>query len=107
MDGADALVIEPKASADAMRPGGNAQRFDWSLLRDWRAPGAWVLAGGLSPENVGTAIAVTGAVAVDVSSGVERAPGHKDPDLIRAFIAAVRAGSEADLLPLEHDRPQR
>lgn len=92
--GVDALVVEPKASADATRPGGNAQRLDWSLLRDWRAPGAWLLAGGLAPENVGAAIAATGAAAVDVSSGVESTPGRKDPELIRAFITAARNASD-------------
>ena len=88
--GADALVIEAKAASDATRPGGNAQRLDWSLLRGWSAPGAWLLAGGLSPGNVVAAIVETGAPAVDVSSGVETVPGSKDPALIRAFIAAVR-----------------
>ncbi|HWA79972.1 MAG TPA: phosphoribosylanthranilate isomerase [Acetobacteraceae bacterium] len=93
--GADALLIEPKAPPEATRPGGNAMRFDWSLLADWRAPGPWVLAGGLNPENVGAAIAASGATAVDVSSGVERVPGAKDPALIRAFIAAARAAWRA------------
>lgn len=90
LGGVEALVIEPKASTNATRPGGNAQRLDWSLLDGWNAPGAWLLAGGLSPDNVAAAIAATRAVAVDVSSGVERAPGSKDPALIRAFIAAAR-----------------
>jgi phosphoribosylanthranilate isomerase len=93
LGGVDALVIEPQPAADAVRPGGNARRLDWSLLRGWSAPGAWLLAGGLSPQNVGVAIAATGAAAVDVSSGVERAPGVKDPQLIRAFIAAARSAS--------------
>lgn len=88
--GVDALVLEAKAPPDASRPGGNAARFDWSVLRDWTAPAPWLLAGGLDPENVGGAIRVTGAPGVDVSSGVERAPGEKDPALIRAFIAAAR-----------------
>ena len=90
LGGADALVIEPKAPEDATRPGGNARRLDWALLRNWVAPGEWLLAGGLSPANVAAAIAATGAHAVDVSSGVERAPGRKDPALIHAFIAAAR-----------------
>ena len=67
-----------------------ASRFDWSVLRGWRAPAPWTLAGGLTPDNVARAIRATGAAAVDVSSGVERAPGVKDPALIRAFIAAAR-----------------
>ncbi len=87
---ADALLIEAKPPADATRPGGNATRFDWSLLRGWRAPCPWLLAGGLTPDNVADAIRATGAPAVDVSSGVESAPGLKDPARIRAFIAAAR-----------------
>jgi phosphoribosylanthranilate isomerase len=91
--GADALVLEAKAPATATRPGGNAQSFDWSLLSGWRAPSPWILAGGLTPANVAEAIHVTDASAVDVSSGVERQPGKKDPVLIRAFIAAARAAA--------------
>ncbi len=88
--GADRLVVEAKPPPDATRPGGNATRFDWSLLRGWAAPVPWILAGGLTADNVGEAIRSTGAVAVDVSSGVESRTGVKDPALIRAFIAAVR-----------------
>ncbi len=91
MDGVDRLLIETKAPKDATRPGGNAATFDWTLLRGWRAPGPWLLAGGLTAGNVAAAIGVTGAVHVDVSSGVESAPGHKDPALIRGFVAAARA----------------
>ena len=89
--GADALVIEAKPPPDANRPGGNAARFDWSLLLDWTAPAPWILAGGLTPANVAEAIRMTGARCVDVSSGVERARGIKDPALIRAFIANARS----------------
>ena len=89
--GADRLLIEAKPPADATRPGGNAVSFDWSILRGWQPPVPWVLAGGLTPANVTEAIRQTGAPAVDVSSGVERAKGVKDPDLIRAFIANARA----------------
>jgi len=89
--GADRLVVEAKPPPGATRPGGNAARFDWSLLRGWRAPALWILAGGLTVDNVAEAIRVTGASAVDVSSGVERAPGVKDPALIRAFIANARS----------------
>jgi phosphoribosylanthranilate isomerase len=64
--------------------------FDWSVLNGWHALGPWILAGGLTPETVATAIRQTGAPAVDVSSGVERSKGVKDPALIRAFIAATR-----------------
>jgi phosphoribosylanthranilate isomerase len=89
--GADALVLEAKPPPAATRPGGNALTFDWSVLRDWRAPAPWVLAGGLTPGNVAAAVRETGATMVDVSSGVEHARGVKDPALIRAFIANARA----------------
>lgn len=86
LNGADALLLEAKAPPDATRPGGNARRFDWSLTRDWFSPGPWVLAGGLDPENVVDAIRQSGAAAVDVSSGVEKTKGVKDPALIQAFV---------------------
>ncbi|HET8997303.1 MAG TPA: phosphoribosylanthranilate isomerase [Acetobacteraceae bacterium] len=89
--GADALVLEAKPPPDATRPGGNATRFDWSLLRGWHAPAPWVLAGGLTPDNVAEAIRATGAHAVDVSSGVERSRGVKDPALIRRFVTNARS----------------
>ncbi len=90
MADADALLIEAKPPKDATRPGGNALPFDWGIMRGWTAPGPWLLAGGLTEQNVAEAIRLTSAPAVDVSSGVESAPGVKDPDLIRAFVAAVR-----------------
>ena len=89
--GADAWLIEAKPPADATRPGGNAVSFDWTILRGWQAPGPWLLAGGLDPDNVAEAIRVTGAGAVDVSSGVERTRGVKDPALVRAFIRNAKA----------------
>jgi phosphoribosylanthranilate isomerase len=89
-DGADAFLLDAKPGPDATRPGGNALRFDWSLIAGWAAPSPWILAGGLTPENVAAAVRMTGATVVDVSSGVERAPGCKDPALIRAFVAAAR-----------------
>jgi phosphoribosylanthranilate isomerase len=88
--GADALVLEAKPPPNATRPGGNAARFEWSLLRNWHAPVPWVLAGGLTPDNVAEAIRVTGADTVDVSSGVETKRGVKNAALIRAFIARAR-----------------
>lgn len=90
-EAADALVIEPRPEADATRPGGNATSLDWSMLQGWHPRQPWLLAGGLTPENVAAAIAASSARAVDVSSGVESAPGVKDAGLIAAFIAAARA----------------
>ena len=90
--GADALLIEAKPPPGATRPGGNAARIDWALLRGWAAPAPWILAGGLTPDNVAAAIRASGAPAVDVSSGVETAPGVKDPALIHAFVRAARGG---------------
>ncbi|MCQ8242121.1 phosphoribosylanthranilate isomerase [Rhizosaccharibacter radicis] len=88
---ADTLVVEPRPARTATRPGGNGTPMDWSLLRHWKAPVPWLLAGGLTAENVAGAIRLSGATAVDVSSGVESAPGMKDPERIHAFIRAARA----------------
>ena len=87
---ADRILVDAKPPEGATRPGGNAIAFDWELVagRRWKAP--WMLAGGLVPENVAEAIRLTGADALDVSSGVESAPGVKDPARIRAFIDAAR-----------------
>src|SRR6202007_1724933 len=82
--GADRLLIEAKAPPGATRPGGNAVSFDWSVLRGWAAPAPCLLSGGLTAETVADAVRMTGAPAVDVSSGVERSRGVKDPSLIRA-----------------------
>lgn len=86
---ADQLLIDAKPPKEAALPGGNGLAFDWRLIanRRWSCP--WMLAGGLTPDNVGEAIALTGARQVDVSSGVESAPGVKDAALIRAFIKAA------------------
>lgn len=90
-EGVDALLLDAQAPPGSAIPGGNAVAFDWALLRDWAAPLPWVLAGGLTAETVAAAVAQTGAPAVDVSSGVERARGEKDPALIEAFIRAAKA----------------
>jgi phosphoribosylanthranilate isomerase len=97
--GADVLLLEAQPPPKATRPGGNAKAFDWSLLRGWTAPAPWILAGGLTPENVAEAIRATAAPAVDVSSGVETARGVKNPALIRAFIANARTASSSSPLP--------
>ena len=89
--GVDGLLIEAKAPPGAMLPGGNAHAFDWSILQGWAAPVPWMLAGGLTPDNVAEAVRISGAPAVDVSSGVERSRGVKDPALIRAFIKNARS----------------
>jgi len=87
---ADRLLIEARPPEGSDRTGGHGAAFDWSLLEGWTAPKPWILAGGLTPENVADAIARTGALAVDVSSGVERIRGLKDRELVRAFIRAAR-----------------
>lgn len=87
----DGLVIEAAQQAHETRPGGNGQRIDWSLLAEWEAPAPWLLAGGLTPENVTEAITQSQALAVDVSSGVEKTPGVKDVNLIIDFIANVKS----------------
>lgn len=92
---ADQILIDAKAPKGAVLPGGNGLTFDWRLLvgRKWLKP--WMLAGGLTPDNVGRAIQLTGARQVDVASGVESAPGVKDAAKITAFVAAaqgVKAG---------------
>ncbi|MEO1611172.1 MAG: phosphoribosylanthranilate isomerase [Pseudomonadota bacterium] len=86
---ADQLLIDAKPPKTGELPGGNGVAFDWRLIaaREWTVP--WMLAGGLTPENVGEAIRLTGAKQIDVSSGVESAPGVKDAALIRGFCAAA------------------
>jgi phosphoribosylanthranilate isomerase len=86
----DYLMFDAKAPAGAVLPGGNGEAFDWSLLAGRSFGRPWFLAGGLNPGNVTEALRVTGAPMVDVSSGVEAAPGVKDPALIKAFLEAVR-----------------
>lgn len=87
----DRLLIDAKPPEDADRPGGNGEPWNWSLLEGFEPGVPWILAGGLTPDTVEAAITATGATAVDVSSGVERAPGLKDEDLIRAFIDAAKS----------------
>ena len=88
---ADLLLVDAKPPPGADRPGGNAVTFDWNLITGRRWPVPWMLAGGLTPGNVAEAIARTGAVQVDVASGVESAPGIKDAGMISDFINAARA----------------
>ncbi len=93
--GMDALLLDAKPPPDAVLPGGNAHHFDWSLLQGWNAPVPWLLAGGLNADNVAAAIRLSGAKAVDVSSGVERERGVKDAELIRRFTHAAKQASAA------------
>jgi len=93
---ADMLLFDTKAHSGAGRAGGHGTAFDWQLLRGRTIKRPWLLAGGLDPENVVRAIRAVDAPGVDVSSGVEKLPGMKDPDLICAFAAAARAAHFAE-----------
>lgn len=86
---ADRILYDAKTPPGAALPGGMGVRFDWSLLDGYRHPLPWALSGGLDPENLPEAVRRTGASLVDVSSGVESAPGIKDVDKITAFLQAV------------------
>ena len=88
---ADYLLIDAKPPRDALLPGGNGRAFDWTLAADFRPATPWFLSGGLDPMNIAEAIMRTHVRAVDVSSGVESAPGVKDEAKIAAFVAAARA----------------
>jgi len=88
---ADLILFDAKAPKGAELPGGNGLAFDWRVLADLKGKLNYMLAGGLTPENVAEAIALTGASAVDVSSGVESAPGVKDIARIRAFLLAAKS----------------
>lgn len=93
----DRILFDARPPRDATRPGGLGQPFDWTLLRDLTISVPFLLSGGLDPDNVAQALALTGAGGVDVSSGVERAPGEKDVGLIRAFVRAARAADATRL----------
>ncbi|NQU58272.1 MAG: phosphoribosylanthranilate isomerase [Rhodospirillales bacterium] len=87
---ADRLLFDAKPPVGASRPGGNALSFDWQLIagQDWLLP--WMLAGGINATNLAEAVATSGASAVDVSSGVEDAPGVKNPEKIKQLLALAR-----------------
>lgn len=87
---ADAVMFDARPPAGLALPGGVGARFDWDLLAGRAPEGLWFLAGGLDPGNVAEAVRRTGAPAADVSSGVESAPGVKDPARIRAFLDALK-----------------
>jgi phosphoribosylanthranilate isomerase len=96
---ADRLLFDARAPRDATRPGGLGNTFDWRLLQDVKPGVPFMLSGGLDADNVGEALRITRASGIDVSSGVERAPGVKDPDKIRAFIRAARMAQTRDVHP--------
>ena len=87
----DYLMFDAKPPKDAAMPGGLGLRFDWTLMRDYGGEKPWFLAGGLTPQNVAEAVDQSGASLVDTSSGVESAPGVKDPELISRFLQAVNS----------------
>jgi phosphoribosylanthranilate isomerase len=91
---ADRLIFDALPPSEASRPGGLGRSFDWQLLRALDCAVPFMLSGGLHAGNVAEALRITGAPAVDVSSGVERAAGEKDADKIREFIAAARLAAE-------------
>ncbi|MFU8883382.1 MAG: phosphoribosylanthranilate isomerase [Rhodobacterales bacterium] len=96
----DQLLVDAKPPRGAVLPGGNGLSFDWRLLaarKYWTKP--WLLAGGLTAANVAQAVRLTGAVQVDVASGVESAPGIKDRDMIRAFVLAAQQGAASSKIP--------
>lgn len=110
---ADRLLLDAKPPKGAALPGGNGLAFDWNLIADF-APaglasldgaGTFMLSGGLTPENVGEALRLTRAPGVDVSSGVESAPGVKDPARIVAFVQAARAQARQSAAPAKATRP--
>lgn len=98
---ADRLLFDARAPREATRPGGLGKPFDWRLLENIDPGVPYMLSGGLDAGNVAEALRITRAQAVDVSSGVERAPGEKDPDKIRAFVAAARDAARALAAPMQ------
>jgi phosphoribosylanthranilate isomerase len=94
---ADRLLFDARATSEATRPGGLGKSFDWRVLQGVDPGLDYMLSGGLDARNVGDALRVTGAGGVDVSSGVERATGEKDPDKIRAFVRAARQAADVAL----------
>lgn len=90
---ADRLIFDARPPKGAVLPGGNGAAFDWRILDHVRTQTPWMLSGGVNIDNVAAAIETTGARGIDVSSGVERAPGVKDPELIRLFVERARGAA--------------
>ena len=104
---ADWLLFDGRAPREATRPGGLGKTFDWTVLENIDLKIPFMLSGGLDASNVAEALRITRAPAVDVSSGVERAPGEKDPDKIRAFIRAARGLPAKPETPTKPDQTPR
>jgi phosphoribosylanthranilate isomerase len=104
---ADRILFDARAPKGATRPGGLGAVFDWHVLENLDLKLPFMVSGGLNAENVAEAVRVTRAGGVDVSSGVERTPGIKDPEMIRAFIRAVRATELTSPLPVYGERSDR
>jgi phosphoribosylanthranilate isomerase len=104
---ADRILFDARAPKEATRPGGLGAVFDWHVLEKLDLQLPFMVSGGLTAENVTEAVRVTRAGGVDVSSGVERAPGVKDPEMIRAFIRAARATDLTSPLPVPVERSDR
>jgi len=96
---ADRLLFDARAPRDATRPGGLGNTFDWHLLKNVRSGMPFMLSGGLDATNIVDALRITRATGIDVSSGVERAPGVKDVDKIIAFVRAARRAAAQDVYP--------
>jgi phosphoribosylanthranilate isomerase len=101
---ADHILFDARAPADATRPGGLGAPFNWQVLQHLELGLPYMVSGGLHADNLAEAVQVTGAGGVDVSSGVERAPGIKDPDRIRAFVRAARMAEQQCALADAGDR---
>jgi phosphoribosylanthranilate isomerase len=104
---ADRILFDARAPKDATRPGGLGAVFDWHVLEHLNLKLPFMVSGGLNAANVAEAVRVTRAGGVDVSSGVERAPGIKDPEMIQAFIRVARAISATSPLPVDGERSDR
>jgi phosphoribosylanthranilate isomerase len=101
---ADRILFDARAPKEATRPGGLGAVFDWHVLENLDLKLPFMVSGGLDAGNVAEAVRVTRAGGVDVSSGVERAPGVRDPEMIRSFVGAARATSLTSPLPVHGER---